>query len=103
MVSDQPLSTAELFNFDIYAETIARTIVRKDTETPLVIGIFGDWGSGKTSLMKTIENISENKFIFSDNLVNKISLANKLRDSQDQISQSIKEGFSSHNESPPFR
>jgi len=94
IISDQPLSTAELFNFDTYAETIARTIVRKDTETPLVIGIFGDWGSGKTSLMKTIENIAENKFIFRDDLVNQISLVNKLRDSQDQISRSIKEGFS---------
>jgi predicted KAP-like P-loop ATPase len=25
------------------------------TETPLVVGIFGDWGTGKTSLMRLLE------------------------------------------------
>lgn len=39
------------FHFDNFAATLARLIASRDTETPLVIGINGAWGSGKTSLL----------------------------------------------------
>jgi len=52
---DYPVSETEFFNFDAYANAIAGIIQSKNTGTPLVIGIVGDWGSGKTSLMRTIE------------------------------------------------
>ena len=42
-------------NFGPYARTLLDIILNPDTETPLTIGIFGSWGSGKTSLMKMIE------------------------------------------------
>lgn len=42
-------------NFGPYAKTFADIILNPNTETPLTIGIFGSWGSGKTSLMKMIE------------------------------------------------
>ncbi|MCX9011091.1 MAG: P-loop NTPase fold protein [Candidatus Methanoperedens sp.] len=59
---DYPESEAKFFNFDAYANAIAGIIQSKKTGTPLVIGIVGDWGSGKTSLMRTIEKkIQENK------------------------------------------
>lgn len=56
ILNDYPVSDAKFFNFGAYADAISRIIQSKNTGTPLVIGIIGDWGSGKTSLMKTIEN-----------------------------------------------
>ena len=40
-------------NRGIYAEAFAR--LAESCETPLVIGLYGSWGTGKTSLMKMIE------------------------------------------------
>lgn len=52
---DEPVSSAKFFNFDAYAEALTRIIAHNETKTPLAAGIFGEWGSGKTSLMLTIE------------------------------------------------
>ncbi len=54
--SDKPIPSANFFNFREYSNALATIIQKKDTDTPLTIGVFGDWGSGKTSLMKTIES-----------------------------------------------
>jgi len=40
----------DMLGFQWLAETI-KTIIMK-TETPITIGVYGDWGSGKTSLMR---------------------------------------------------
>ena len=53
LTDDQAESSAKLFNFDAYSDAFAEII--KSARTPFVIGIFGDWGCGKTSLMKTVE------------------------------------------------
>ena len=59
---DYPITESKFFNFDAYANAISGIIQSTNTGTPLVIGIVGDWGSGKTSLMRTIEKkIRENK------------------------------------------
>ena len=92
-LSDQPQSSAKLFNFDSYAQALSE-IISGCTETNLVIGILGDWGSGKTSLMKTVENKIKNLFS-EDDLINIKSLVKKLKDSNDPISQSLQEHFSS--------
>lgn len=42
-------------NFGPYVWTLRDIILSPDTLTPLTIGIFGSWGSGKTSLMKMLE------------------------------------------------
>ena len=42
-------------DFAPYANTLRNIILNPNTETPLTVGIFGSWGSGKTSLMKMIE------------------------------------------------
>lgn len=45
------------FHFDDFAATLARLVASPKTETPLVIGINGAWGSGKTSLLLRVKNM----------------------------------------------
>lgn len=52
---DNAIDSAKLFNFYAYSSALADIISSQTTSTPLTIGIFGDWGSGKTSLMRTIQ------------------------------------------------
>ena len=54
IISDEPEKDSDLFGFDAYAKTIAGLIANKENKTPLVIGIYGSWGSGKTTLMQTV-------------------------------------------------
>jgi len=54
IISDNPEKDSGLFGFDGYAKTIAELIAYKDNKTSLVIGIYGPWGSGKTTLMQTV-------------------------------------------------
>ncbi len=58
IISDNPESDLRTvsFGFDAYTRTIAGLIANKENETPLVIGIYGPWGSGKTTLMKTVQS-----------------------------------------------
>ena len=42
------------FGFSAYIDTIAGLIANKKNKTPLVIGVYGKWGSGKTTLMQSI-------------------------------------------------
>jgi predicted KAP-like P-loop ATPase len=50
--NDEPTSEDEL-NREQFASGFAR--LAETCETPLVIGLYGTWGMGKTSLMKLIE------------------------------------------------
>lgn len=43
------------FGFEEYATTLSGLIANPENETPLVIGIYGSWGSGKTTLMEYAE------------------------------------------------
>jgi len=51
---DLPASE-DLLGFEPYAQTLFDIIRDPETQTPLTIGIFGSWGSGKTSLMTMIK------------------------------------------------
>ncbi len=53
--SDREIDTKERdrFGFQDYARVLARRA--READTPLTIGLFGRWGSGKTSLMKLIQ------------------------------------------------
>jgi hypothetical protein len=55
--NDEPVSRGETayFQFEHYADTFARIIAARDTRTPLSIGVHGEWGSGKTTLMRRIQ------------------------------------------------
>ena len=54
-VIDEPLSKDENDKLGItgYAKALFKFIT--DAETPMTIGVQGDWGSGKTSLMKLMK------------------------------------------------
>ncbi|NKB81911.1 MAG: SUMF1/EgtB/PvdO family nonheme iron enzyme [Nitrospirales bacterium] len=53
---DEPLDKDPQFGFEGYAKTIADIIANPENHTPLVLGIYGTWGSGKTTLMKTVQD-----------------------------------------------
>jgi iron(II)-dependent oxidoreductase len=56
--ADLPLEAEDeaRFQFEAYADTFARIIANPATETPLTICISGEWGTGKTTLMKAIRS-----------------------------------------------
>jgi hypothetical protein len=51
---DSPKDDANFFNFDAYVEALSNIIENPENKTPITIAINGKWGSGKTSLMKTL-------------------------------------------------
>lgn len=51
---DSPVDNATDFNFEKYAESLLKIIINKYNKTPFTIAINGKWGSGKTTLMKTL-------------------------------------------------
>lgn len=58
LLTDQPLSEgtakrADGLGFDVYADVL--TAAALGTPGPFTIGIFGEWGNGKTSLMRLIQ------------------------------------------------
>ena len=61
IISDAPEKKSVEFGFDAYARTISDLIANKNNRTPLVIGIYGSWGSGKTTLMKAVKQNLESE------------------------------------------
>jgi Cdc6-like AAA superfamily ATPase len=55
VISDSPERKKAMFGFEEDVGILARLIANKKNQTPLVIGIYGSWGSGKTTLMETIK------------------------------------------------
>ena len=53
MWSDQE-TTRDCLGFETYVESLARVCLAPDI-APLTLGVFGSWGSGKTSLMKMLQ------------------------------------------------
>jgi hypothetical protein len=52
--SDRP-SGVDRLNYEKYAEAFAKIILNYETSTPLTIGIYGQWGQGKSFLMGKIK------------------------------------------------
>jgi len=55
LMNDRP-ADRDLLDFAPYTNTLLDIIRDPHTEGPLVIGLFGTWGSGKTSLMKFVQD-----------------------------------------------
>lgn len=53
-VDDRPTETDGL-EFAPYARALVNLVAAEGTGTPLTVGVFGPWGSGKTSLMKLMQ------------------------------------------------
>ena len=60
-LSDHPLAEGQewvdRFNFPFQLGAIYDILRHPETSTPLTIGIYGDWGTGKTSAMKWLEGL----------------------------------------------
>ncbi len=54
--NDKPVDNAILLNHDKIVENLKNFIESDTMITPLSIAIHGEWGSGKTSIMKTLAN-----------------------------------------------
>lgn len=53
-------SDTDAIGFKSYVKALARLITNSETQTPLTIGVYGDWGSGKSSFMEQVrKEISE--------------------------------------------
>lgn len=52
ILNDEPLEDASLFNFEFNAQELTNMIT-SDIPTPFAILLNGEWGSGKTTLIKT--------------------------------------------------
>ncbi|NNN32187.1 AAA family ATPase [Streptomyces sp. S3(2020)] len=60
LVSDAPVGRAmDGLGLIQYVGPLARVIVSEATETPFTVGIFGPWGSGKSSLLRMIAETLE--------------------------------------------
>ncbi len=53
--TDEPEHENLYFNFDIHAKKIAAFIMDDKTPTPFSIGINGEWGDGKTTLLNAVK------------------------------------------------
>jgi len=54
-ISDQATDTDSL-GFDLYVQAIAEFLTSPDTRPPLTLSIEGEWGSGKSSFMKQLQD-----------------------------------------------
>ncbi|MEJ2884644.1 P-loop NTPase fold protein [Pedobacter sp. GR22-6] len=78
------LSKEDLLDTKVYAATLKKLILTSPKNEPLTIGLFGPWGSGKSSIIRTLKNeigvdlsnISEDKNPKKKN--SQISIDNKV-------------------------
>ena len=54
-LEDSPALENPQFNFSTHGKQLARYITSKDLPTPLTIGLNGEWGSGKTTMIEIIQ------------------------------------------------
>lgn len=55
-----------------YAKILTRHIAKKTTKTPLNVGVFGEWGEGKSSFLNLIEKEIESFNKIGGNHINKM-------------------------------
>jgi hypothetical protein len=56
MISDIPApSDEDLLNFERYITPLVQIVTNSKTQTPFTVGIFGAWGSGKSTLIEYLD------------------------------------------------
>lgn len=60
--NDEPKVQSLALNYDEYVETISKVITH--SKPPYTIGIFGTWGTGKSSVMKNVQDKIKDKCDF---------------------------------------
>jgi predicted KAP-like P-loop ATPase len=53
-------TTTDLLGFKVHADLI-RNVVTDQNLLPVVLGVFGDWGGGKSSIMQMIQKDLEHE------------------------------------------
>lgn len=83
LIEDEATPDARKFGFDDYAASLASIIADPNLKTPFTISVYGEWGSGKTSLMMSIaKNLEPSKWekkIKVDSQKNSILTSGRLR------------------------
>jgi hypothetical protein len=49
-------SEVDKLNFDVHAKALAEIILKPETAPPVVIGVYGPWGSGKSTFLNLVES-----------------------------------------------
>lgn len=59
---DEPIAeqTEDILGFEEFVRLLQTSIYK--TETPFVYGVLGDWGTGKTSILKLLQNMLKDDF-----------------------------------------
>ena len=71
--SDLPIvnSSQDILNRSIFAKRLAETILQDTLADAFTIGLYGKWGSGKTSLvnmiLEAVKDIDDNAIVFNFN------------------------------------
>ena len=47
-------TSEDLLGFKVHADLLI-DVINDDTVLPVTIGVFGDWGSGKSSILRIVE------------------------------------------------
>jgi len=55
----------DLLGFDVHADLI-RSVITDPTVLPVTVGVFGDWGGGKSSIMKMLQRELSNETTYPD-------------------------------------
>lgn len=53
----------DLLGFDVHADLI-RSVITDPTILPVTVGVFGDWGGGKSSIMKMLQKALSNEELY---------------------------------------
>lgn len=60
---DSAISAGEdQLDFNRFVEPLGSLLASPETRTPITVGIFGPWGSGKSSMLQLLEGYLEKQF-----------------------------------------